>query len=62
MRGTFSLFHEHGWLTRDFADNLINLLEAWSRGAGKLAPVLPNTRYFDEAAFFQKAIQEPSSA
>lgn len=56
----FSLFHDHGWLTRDFASNLIQLLEAWSRGAGKLAPVLPSPRYFDEAAFFQKASQEPA--
>lgn len=61
LGGTFSLFHERGWLTRDFADNLINLFEAWSSGGGKLAPVLPNGRYFDEAAFFQKAIREPSA-
>jgi Protein of unknown function DUF262 len=58
---TFSLFHEHGWLTRDFASNLMQLLEAWSRGAGKLASVLPSPRYFDEAAFFQEAIQEPAA-
>ncbi len=61
LAGTFSLFHEHGWLTRDFASNLIQLLEAWSRGVGKLAPVLPSGRYFDEAAFFQKAIREPAA-
>jgi hypothetical protein len=36
-------------------------LEAWSRGAGKLAPELPSRRYFDEAAFFQKAIREPAA-
>ena len=59
LAGTFSLFHEHGWLTRNFASNLIELLEVWSRGAGKLAPALPSPRYFDEAAFFQKAIQDP---
>ena len=61
LAGTFPLFHEHGWLTRDFASNLIQLLEAWSRDAGKLAPVLPDQRYFDEAAFFQKAIREPTA-
>jgi hypothetical protein len=61
LGGTFSLFHERGWLTRGFASNLINLLEAWSSGGGKLSPVLPNGRYFDEAGFFGKAIQEPSA-
>ena len=59
--GTFSSFHERGWLTRGFADNFISLLEAWSRGGGKLTPVLPNSRYFDEGALFQKAIQEPTA-
>jgi hypothetical protein len=61
LAGNFTLFHEHGWLTRDFARNLIELLEAWSRVAGKLTPVLPGSRYFDEAAFFQKAILEPAA-
>ena len=61
LGGTFSLFHERGWLTRDFASNLIQLLEAWSEGAGKLAPVLPSPRYFDEAAFFKRAVQEPAA-
>ena len=59
--GTFPLFHDRGWLTRDFARNLINLLEAWSRGGGKLVPVLPGHRYFDEVSFFQKAIREPAA-
>lgn len=61
LGATFSLFHEHGWLTRTFADHLINLLEAWSSGSSKLAAVLPNGRYFDELAFFQKAIREPGA-
>jgi hypothetical protein len=58
---TFSFFHERGWLTGDFTNNLINLLEAWSRGNGKLVPVLPNSNYFDEEAFFQKVIQGQSA-
>jgi Protein of unknown function DUF262 len=61
LAGTFTLFHEHGWLTRDFASNFIQLLEAWSRGTGKLATVLPTPRYFDEEAFFLKAIREPAA-
>lgn len=61
LAGTFAVFHEHGWLTRDFASNLIALLEAWSRGStGKLVPVLPNRQFFDETAFFQEAIREPA--
>jgi len=59
--GTFALFHDNGWLTRDFTNNLIHLLEAWSRGRGKLVPVLPSHQYFDEVSFFQKAIREPAA-
>ncbi len=61
LAGTFPLFHEHGWLTRDFALNLIALLEAWGCGTGKLVPMLPSPRYFDEATFFVKAIQKPAA-
>lgn len=61
LAGTFTLFHEHGWLTTVFACNLFELLEAWSRVTGKLSPVLPGPQYFDEVAFFQKAIREPAS-
>ena len=61
LGNTFSVFHERGWLTQEFADNLINLLEAWSSGGGRLSPVLPDKKYFDEVAFFGKAIHEPSA-
>ena len=55
LRGSFSLFHERGWLSRNFADHLIYILEAWS-SSGEFTATLPNKRYFDEAAFFKKAI------
>lgn len=61
LGGTFALFHERGWLTRDFTENLIYLLDAWSRGGGKQTPVLPSSRYFDEAALFQKSIKQPAA-
>ncbi len=61
LAGTFALFHERGWLTRRFTENLINLLDAWSSGGGNQTPVLPNTRYFNEAALFQKAIKQPAA-
>lgn len=60
LAGSFALFHEHGWLTRDFASNLIQLVDVWSRGTSKLVPVVPNRRYFDEAAYFHEVIREPA--
>jgi hypothetical protein len=57
----YTAFHDRGWLTRELADNLICLLEAWSAGGSPLKLQLPNTRYFDEAKFFQKAIATPAS-
>lgn len=59
--GSFPLFHDNGWLTPEFATNLIHLLEAWSRGSGTLLPILPNNRFFDEISFFQKAIRDPAA-
>lgn len=58
---TFALFHAHGWLTRDFTRHLISLLEAWSGDAGRQVQILPNDRYFDEAAFFEQAISRPAA-
>lgn len=60
IAASYTAFHDRGWLTRTLADNLICLLEVWSAGGGKLTPQLPNPRYFDEAAFFKKAITNPS--
>src|SRR5207245_353981 len=58
---SFTSFHEHGWLTRSFADRLMCLLEAWStRGSGFMRQ-LPSDRYFDEFAFFHKAIETPAA-
>lgn len=55
----FTLFHDRKWLTPLFANQLINLLEAWSKNRGELKSQLPNPDYFDEAAFFKKAIKTP---
>ena len=59
---TFSTLHERGWLTREFAENFIVLLEAWSNGSdrGRLSSVLPDTLHFDEVGFFAKASIDPS--
>lgn len=58
--GSYTEFHELGLLTKTFADNLICLLEAWSKGGGNLTPQLPDVRYFAEAAFFEKARTTPT--
>jgi hypothetical protein len=60
LPATYMTFHEYGWLTREFAENLICLLEAWSSKGKDLAPQLPDTRYFDEEVFFKNAIREPA--
>ena len=57
----YSLFHDHGWLTQQFADHLMDVLEAWSADGGKLTPQLPNSRYFDEEAFLRRAVATPAA-
>ena len=59
--GSYSEFYDLGLLTRSFTDNLICLLEAWSADGGRLDPQLPETCYFDEAAFFSKACKSPET-
>jgi hypothetical protein len=61
LGASFTLFHDRAWLTPRFADHLMDLLEAWSSGGGTLTPQLPGTNYFDEAAFFRRAIAAPSA-
>ncbi len=61
LEPTFTLFHEHGWLTQEFACLLISLLDAWSGIATGLRQVLPNIRYFNEAAFFEEATKQPTA-
>jgi hypothetical protein len=58
--GSYTDFHELKLLTKTFADNLICLLEAWSKGGGKLTSQLPQACYFAEAAFFEKARTAPT--
>ena len=58
---TYTALHEHGLLTREFSEQLIALLEAWSSGGGKLTRQLEPNQYFDEEVFFQKIIKAPGS-
>ncbi len=57
---TYTTFHDGGFLTRDFAENLISLLEKWSDGGSSLAQQLPDTHYFDELTFLKHAIKDPT--
>ena len=59
IEASFTPFHDRSWLTPRLADHLIDLLEAWSAGGGKLTPQLPSAKYFNEEVFFQKAIKAP---
>lgn len=58
--GSYTDFHKLGLLTRTFSENLICLLEAWSKGGAKLTAQLPDARYFAEATFFEKARLSPT--
>jgi hypothetical protein len=54
---SYSAFHSRGWLTEEFTDTLCALLEAWTAhptSKGSFPALLPDNRYFDEAAVFQK--------
>ena len=61
LRAGFTAFHDRGWLTRRFADHLMDLLEAWSVEGGQLTPQLPDASHFNEAAFFRRASAAPSA-
>ena len=59
---SYSEFHGRGWLDRTFTQTIICLLEAWSsHGDGELAALLPDTRYFNEKAVFEKLAANPTS-
>lgn len=53
---SYAAFRSHGWLHEGFTEAAIALLEAWSAQSKdhQFRPLLPNTRYFDEAAIFEK--------
>jgi hypothetical protein len=57
----YTAFNDHGWLSRQFAEHLMDVLDTWSIEGGKLTPRLLTDRYFDEAAFFKRAITAPAA-
>ena len=60
VKSSYSVFHSKGWLDRSFSELLILLLEVWSKGETGFIPQLPDTRFFDEASLFKKAVNEPT--
>jgi hypothetical protein len=53
---SYTDFHSRGWLDERFTLATIHLLDAWGTAGGKLSTLLPDSRYFDEAATFNKII------
>jgi hypothetical protein len=51
---SYTDFHICGWLDERFSRTLIHLLDSWSNGSGSISCFLPDKRYFDEGAFFNK--------
>ena len=51
---SFPDFLSHKWLDESFTLGIIRLFDAWSREQGKKLALLPNARYFDERAMFDK--------
>lgn len=58
---SYSALRDGGWLTRDFVNQWMALLEAWSAGGGKISRQLVSKRYFDEETLFQKVINSPAA-
>ena len=47
-------FHTQCWLDEPFTRFLVGLLDTWCTPSGELRQLLPDTRYFNEPAFFRK--------
>ena len=55
---SYSDFHSRNWLDERFTRTILHLLDAWSANNGDLHHLLPDTRYFDEKAFFEKIVSD----
>jgi hypothetical protein len=53
---SYTDFHARGWLDERFTLTIIHLFDAWSMGDKKLSAFLPDNRYFDEKAIFNKVV------
>lgn len=60
VKSSFSIFHDKGWLDRNFSELFILLLEVWSKEGTDFTAQLPSTRFFNEALLFKKTMDEPT--
>ena len=61
LKSTYSVFDRKGWLDRNLSETLFLLLETWSKERTDFATQLPDAKYFDEVALFNKAVSEPTN-
>ena len=61
LKSSYSVFHDKGWLDKRFSATLIMLLDAWSKDGARFSSQLPDARYFDETALFNKAVSDPTA-
>lgn len=60
-KSSFTSFQDQDWITREFSDTLLLLLETWASGGAELTTYLPDKRYFDENSIFEKAATDPTN-
>ena len=61
VKSSYSIFHDKGWLDRNFSELFILLLEVWSKEGHRLyGSASQYTQFFNEALLFKKAINEPT--
>lgn len=53
---SYTDFHSCSWLDEEFTWTLVCLLDSWCGNSGELCRLLPDGRYFDEKAFFNKIV------
>jgi len=61
LKQAYTLYHNGGWLERDFASTLMLLLESWSTEGSRFTALLPENPYFNEATMFQRLVSDPAA-
>lgn len=60
-KNSYAFFHQRDWLDRPFSEMLAVLLEAWSAAGSDIDMQLPDGRYFNEKAVFDKLLSDPTT-
>lgn len=58
---SYSFFEGNGWISRNFSEVLILLLETWTAEGTSIARQLPDRSYLDEEALFEQLVTHPTS-